>query len=54
MKWSKYSIGGAAIACFITWYALKFDGLLPTIVAVAVGGLVGQVVGSVMEKMGKK
>ncbi len=54
MTWTKYSIAGAAIACVVIWYVLKFDGLLPTIVAVAVGGLIGQVVGAVMGKIEKK
>jgi len=54
VSWTKYSIAGAAIACVITWYVLKFDGLLPTCVAVAVGGLAGQIVGAVLGKMETK
>jgi hypothetical protein len=47
---SKYALTGAAIACVITWYVLKFDGLVPTMAAVAVGSLVGQAVGSLAGK----
>ena len=45
MTWTRYSIAGAAIACLITWYVLKFDGIVPTMVAVAIGALIGQLVG---------
>ena len=45
MNWTKYSIVSVVIACLFTWYILKFDGLIPTIVAVAIGAFIGQIIG---------
>jgi len=36
-----WKIAGVAIACLVTWYVLKLDGIVPTIVAVAVGTAIG-------------
>lgn len=52
MNWSKYTIASIAISCLFTWYILKFDGLLPTIIAVAIGAFLGQIIESL--KGGRK
>lgn len=44
---SKPSMIGSIIACIITWYVLKIDGLIPTIIATAIGGFIGEIYGHI-------
>ncbi len=50
---TKYSIAGAIIAFAVTHYILKFS-LIPTILVTAVGGILGQVIATLLGKTKKK
>jgi hypothetical protein len=49
---TKYFIAGAIIAFAVTHYILKFS-LMPTILATAVGGILGQVIATLLGKTKK-
>lgn len=49
---TKYSIAGAIIAFVVSHYILKFT-LIPTLLATAVGGILGQVIATLFVKTKK-
>jgi hypothetical protein len=50
---TKYSVVGAIIAFALAWYILKWS-LMPTLLATAFGGIIAQVLATLLEKKREK
>jgi hypothetical protein len=50
---TKYFIGGVIITFAVTWYVLEWS-LMPTLIVTAVGGLLAQVIATLLMAKSKK
>ena len=50
---TKYFIGGVIITFAVTWYVLEWS-LMPTLLVTAVGGILAQVVATLIGRKSKK
>jgi hypothetical protein len=50
---TKYFIGGVIVTFIVTWYILEWS-LMPTLIVTAVGGLLVQVVATLLGRKSKK